>query len=228
MLSDELEHAASVVSMGNKTGEAIGEGKPTSDIVAAAAQDVGTASELVLSLAGSSTVARSRRVAGQARKLDEAGELLDDAGATADGIATTRQPHRGMSATDEVGSAQRQEKRARLGRTAGEVVKANHTAGLAAERVVARQLIEEGNTILGSHVAVRTKKGLRVVDHLVQTPTGKILAIEVKSGGGVRTATQVLKDAELATRGGVVIGKNAPTELKNAHVVIVTVVRRVP
>ena len=56
-------------------------------------------------------------------------------------------------------------------------------------------------------------KGLRFVDHLVQTPAGEIVAYEVKSGGGTRNAAQMGKDNIMETVGGKIIGKNAPDNL---------------
>jgi RHS repeat-associated protein len=100
--------------------------------------------------------------------------------------------------------------------------------GLAAEAQVAEDLVKEGNTILGSHVTVVTSLGRRVIDHLVRGPGGDIFAVEVKSGRAVRNASQVAKDAEMATEGAVVIGKNAPQEMQGAKATIPTVVRQVP
>ena len=85
----------------------------------------------------------------------------------------------------------------------------NRAAGQAAERLVADQLVAEGNTILGSQVGVRTSEGLRYIDHLIQTPGGDIIAIEVKSGGAVRGASQIIKDESLAAQGGTFTGRNA-------------------
>jgi hypothetical protein len=105
-------------------------------------------------------------------------------------------------------------------------VQANRAAGLAAEARTASDLIAEGNTILGSHVGARTSEGLRVIDHLIQTPNGQILAIEIKSGGAVRNARQMLKDSLMATEGAVITGKNAPVALRGQQIVISTIERR--
>lgn len=104
----------------------------------------------------------------------------------------------------------------------------NRVAGKAAEALAAKQLVAEGNTILGSQVAVRTSKGLRYIDHLIRTPSGEIVAVEVKSGGAIRSATQLAKDSALATEGGTIIGKNAPAGLQGARVIIKTIERRIP
>jgi hypothetical protein len=69
---------------------------------------------------------------------------------------------------------------------------------------------------------VRTTAGLRYIDHLIQTPTGKILAVEVKSGAAVRNAAQLAKDALLATE-GVLVGKNAPAALRGQQLIIETI-----
>ena len=73
---------------------------------------------------------------------------------------------------------------------------------------------------------MRTSEGRRVVDHLIQTPSGQIVACEVKCGGAVRNASQLRKDGAMAAEGGVVVGKNAPAELRGQHMVIPTIERR--
>ena len=94
--------------------------------------------------------------------------------------------------------------------------------------MVAQQLTEEGYEVLGSHVTVRTSEGRRVIDHLVKTPTGEIIAVEVKSGRAVRNAGQLTKDALMATEGAKVIGKNAPEDIRNTMRTIETIERLVP
>lgn len=111
------------------------------------------------------------------------------------------------------------------GATRAQVLAANRAAGAAAERLAARELVAEGNTILGSQVSIRTSAGLRRVDHLIQTPTGQILAVEVKSGNAVRSASQLAKDALLSTEGGVLVGKNAPAALRGQQLIIQTIER---
>ncbi len=121
---------------------------------------------------------------------------------------------------------------ARAGRVADDLaavgVQANRTRGLAAEARVADDLLAEGNVLLGSHVSVNTSSGRRVIDHLIQTPDGTIIAIEVKSGGAVRNSSQLAKDALMATEGGVMVGRNAPDALRGQTVIITTIERRVP
>jgi RHS repeat-associated protein len=107
-------------------------------------------------------------------------------------------------------------------------VQANRARGLAAEARVAEELLQEGHVILGSHVAVNTAEGRRVIDHLIQTADGQIIAIEVKSGGAVRNSSQLAKDAALATEGGTLVGKNAPDALRGQTIIITTIERRVP
>jgi uncharacterized protein (DUF1501 family) len=106
-----------------------------------------------------------------------------------------------------------------------EILAANRAAGLAAERLAARQLVAEGNAILGSQASVRTSLGLRRVDHLIQTPGGQILAVEVKTGNAARSAAQLAKDAALATEGGVLVGRNAPAALRGQQLIIQTIER---
>jgi RHS repeat-associated protein len=131
-----------------------------------------------------------------------------------------------MVTTEGLGNLARLAKFAK-GAEATEVgVQANRTAGLAAEARAARDLTAEGNIILGSHVAARTSEGLRVIDHLIQTPSGQIVAIEVKSGNAVRSASQLLKDSLMATEGAVLVGKNAPAALQGSRLIIQTSERR--
>jgi hypothetical protein len=73
---------------------------------------------------------------------------------------------------------------------------------------------------------VRTSQGRRIIDHLIQTPSGEIIAIEVKAGSAFRSAKQLAKDAEIATTGGVLVGKNAPDALRGQQLVIRTLERR--
>ena len=103
----------------------------------------------------------------------------------------------------------------------------NRIAGREAERIVAAQLVAEGNTIIGSQVAVRTSEGLRFIDHLIMTPGNKMIAIEVKSGNAVRNARQLMKDGLMATEGAVVVSRRAP-DLLGRRIVVETIERRVP
>ena len=103
----------------------------------------------------------------------------------------------------------------------------NRAAGKEAEAIVAKQLEAEGYTIVGSQVGVRTSLGLRFIDHLVEDPAGNLIAMEVKSGGGVRTGLQVAKDAEMATQGATIVSSKVP-RLTGQLKVIRTVVRTVP
>jgi RHS repeat-associated protein len=105
-------------------------------------------------------------------------------------------------------------------------VTANRLAGQAAERLAAKELVAEGNKLLGSQVAARTSEGLRFIDHLIETPAGKIVAVEVKSGNAVRSTAQLAKDAKMATEGAVITGKNAPADLRGQRVIIETIERR--
>ncbi|KGK10059.1 hypothetical protein EA26_01525 [Vibrio navarrensis] len=102
----------------------------------------------------------------------------------------------------------------------------NRAVGKAAEAQAAKDLVAEGNSILGSQVSVRTAEGRRVIDHLVQDANGTIRAVEVKAGGAVRNASQLAKDKALATQGGTLVGKNAPAALRGQNMVIETVERR--
>ncbi len=108
----------------------------------------------------------------------------------------------------------------------GIIAAINNVAGAEAENLVAQQLARGGIPVLGRHVTIRTSAGDRIVDFLIETEQG-IVALEVKSGGAVRDATQLLKDNLMATQGGVVVGSNAPT-LTGQRLIIPTVVINMP
>jgi len=55
-------------------------------------------------------------------------------------------------------------------------------------------LLAEGAEILGSQVKIQTSIGIRVVDHLVRLPNGRIVAVEVKSGNAALTKVQQIKN----------------------------------
>lgn len=101
-------------------------------------------------------------------------------------------------------------------------IAANAAAGRAAEAQAAKDLVAEGNEILGSQVSVRTSEGRRVVDHLVKTPEGKVVACEVKCGGGVRNSSQIAKDNAMEAEGGTIVGKNAPDAMRGETMKIET------
>ena len=87
------------------------------------------------------------------------------------------------SKTSSKTSSKKSEKRATLA--------ANKRAGARAEELAKSALKKKGYDVLGSQVSVRTSKGIRRVDHLVRTPRGKLLAVEVKAGNARRTAMQL-------------------------------------
>lgn len=115
------------------------------------------------------------------------------------------------------------------GSVAGGVgILANRAAGKAAEALAGKELLAEGNKILGSQVGARTSAGLRFIDHLVQSPGGKMTAVEVKAGNGMRNAAQLAKDGKMATEGAILTGKNAPDALRGQKWIIETIERRYP
>lgn len=129
--------------------------------------------------------------------------------------------HTGESAAEPgLGEATAQSEAARrstLGPQA-EQLQANKLSGTAGENRVEAEILsgspipELGSaaTLLGSQVEVMTSAGKRVVDHLVELPSGEIVALEVKSGGAVRTLEQAEKDLALELHGGTIIGRGAP------------------
>lgn len=105
---------------------------------------------------------------------------------------------------------------------------ANRAAGKAAENLAKAELTQEGNTVLGSQVSANTSVGRRVIDHLIQTPEGKLMAVEVKSGNGARSASQLLKDNLMSTEGATLVGKNAPGRLRGQTILLDTIERKYP
>jgi hypothetical protein len=106
-------------------------------------------------------------------------------------------------------------------------VQANRAKGIAAEAKAAGELVQEGRQIIGSQVGVQTSQGLRKVDHMTKTE-GKIVGVEVKAGQATRNAKQLSKDAEIAEKGGKVVGKNAPANLRGRKVKFPTEERNYP
>jgi len=99
----------------------------------------------------------------------------------------------------------------------------NKASGKLREEEVKKELEDEGHEVLGSQVSVKTSKTRRVVDHLIRdAKTGKVRAIEVKSGGATRNKAQIEKDQAMESEGGTIIGKNAPPELRGQSVKIPT------
>lgn len=101
---------------------------------------------------------------------------------------------------------------------AQERLEANALQGSAGEAevlddIVSRRPIPElgsPTTLRGSQVRVQTRAGLRIVDHLVQLPSGELVALEVKTGGATRSAYQLTCDGLIESEGGTVIGYGAP------------------
>ena len=102
----------------------------------------------------------------------------------------------------------------------------NKKAGAEAEKLAKIDLEKEGNEILGSQVSVRTSEGIRRIDHLIRDSSGNIKAVEVKSGNAKRNSSQIKKDTLMEIEGGVIIGKNAPENLKGKLIKIPTIERR--
>jgi uncharacterized protein RhaS with RHS repeats len=134
--------------------------------------------------------------------LGEAGEALEAAGAALEGLVA--------------GSGEAAE--------AGGILE-NAARGKAGEQVVGSELAAEGKTVLGSQVQADTAKGTRVIDHLVDDG-GKVKAVEVKTGGATRNASQLAKDKSMASEGATLKGKNAPGNLKGQKIKIETEVRK--
>jgi hypothetical protein len=99
-----------------------------------------------------------------------------------------------------------------------ERLEANRLQGTAGEEAVMgdilaqRPIPELGSpaTLRGSQVRVQTRAGLRIIDHVVQLPSGELVALEVKTGGATRSGYQIICDDLLEAEGGTVIGSGAP------------------
>ncbi len=53
---------------------------------------------------------------------------------------------------------------------------------------------------------VQTPLGIRVIDHLIETAKGTLVAVEVKSGNAVRSALQIQKDLLIASGNYQILG----------------------
>lgn len=92
--------------------------------------------------------------------------------------------------------------------------------------VLSRGRLQRTQCSIKPWVGVRTAEGeLRVVDHLVQEGED-IYAVEVKTGNATRNASQLAKDTSIETKGGKLVGKNAPKELKGKTIKFKTIERK--
>jgi RHS repeat-associated protein len=94
--------------------------------------------------------------------------------------------------------------------------KANKTNGKKAEDLVYNKLLQNPNVeVLGRQVTVHTDKGVRYVDVLIRNKkNGKIVAVEVKSGGATRSSKQITKDGIINSGEGT-FGKNGFSDPNN-------------
>jgi hypothetical protein len=75
------------------------------------------------------------------------------------------------------------------------ILRMNGLQGAAAEKLVEKKFLEEGFELVGRRVSVNTSQGRRVVDRIFKDSAGRYFNVEVKSGGAVRSADQVIKIA---------------------------------
>jgi len=115
--------------------------------------------------------------------------------------------------------------------------KANKAQGALAEDKIYNDLLNNPNVVvLGKQVYIKTPgmgRG-RYSDILIQNKkTGQIINVEVKSGGAVRSSSQIGKD-NLINSGGGIFGKNAPLDMNGNPLAgtstsnVTTSVRNVP
>ena len=107
--------------------------------------------------------------------------------------------------------------------TAAQRLAHNKTMGKAAEAQAKIDLEAVGNTVLGSQVSMQTSQGRRVIDHLIRTPDGCLVACEIKYGNAMRNPSQIAKDNVIANEGGIFVGKNAPVDLTGTRWSIETI-----
>jgi RHS repeat-associated protein len=95
----------------------------------------------------------------------------------------------------------------------GPQIARNALKGNVGERMVEAMLRLKGYQIIGRHVTAHTSEGIRYIDYVVER-AGEYTAVEVKTGGAVRSARQVVKDtameatgARLTNRAGQLAGK---------------------
>ena len=88
-------------------------------------------------------------------------------------------------------------------------IKENWKLGRRGEAKARQILRQEGYTILGEQVYVKTKLGLRITD-FVTSKNGAIYGWEAKTGFfAQRSSMQTLKDNAIASEGGVIISRGA-------------------
>jgi hypothetical protein len=94
--------------------------------------------------------------------------------------------------------------------------KANKANGKKAEDLIYNKLSNNPNVeILGRQVTVHTEKGVRYVDVLIRNKkTGKIVAVEVKSGNAKRSGKQISKD-DIINSGSGTFGENGFSDSNN-------------
>lgn len=73
---------------------------------------------------------------------------------------------------------------------------------------------------------MQTSQGRRVIDHLIETKDGRLVACEVKCGNATRNPSQVAKDNVIATEGASFVGDKAPARLRGTHMSIETIEMR--
>ena len=99
---------------------------------------------------------------------------------------------------------------------------ANKAQGQAGEAQVRKWLEESGFEILGEQVGIRIKtllgNRIRIVDFLVVDGRGKVIAVEVKTGGGTLSPRQVKLDDMMRTQGGVITNPNVPPRYYNQEI----------
>ena len=81
--------------------------------------------------------------------------------------------------------------------------------GAMGERVIEAMLRLKGFRILGRHVTARTTQGIRYIDYVVEKG-GEYIAVEVKTGNGIRSTEQLAKDYAMQTEGAKLTNNVSP------------------
>jgi hypothetical protein len=103
----------------------------------------------------------------------------------------------------------------------------NAAKGAIGEAQVLVKFAADGVEVVGTEVSAKlASEGRRVIDILVKV--GDEVAVEVKTGGARRSATQIAKDAETLSNGATLVGKNAGELSGKCYETIRTIVVQLP
>ncbi|HEV2647202.1 MAG TPA: SpvB/TcaC N-terminal domain-containing protein [Acidobacteriaceae bacterium] len=96
-------------------------------------------------------------------------------------------------------------------------------SGTSASRAQAESLARQGVEVLSQEVSVRTGAGRRIIDIFAKIGD-EYFNLESKTGAATRNRSQIAKDVSMGKLGGRVVGKNAPSDLRNQQVGKITTI----